>query len=149
MARAIVDADDDGDYDFSYTSDISEAERPPVLPAREYIGEIVSYKKTQTQNGKPNLTLGINISPDQYPVDYNPEIAPDGVTIRFRSQDLGDTFSGRYNAKKLAAAMRIPRTNGFKEGDFLGKKVKVALGHYDTPDGPVAVIEQGKLPVAI
>lgn len=148
-ARAIVDADDDGEYDFAYSSDISEAERPPTLPEREYVAEIVAYKRTQTNNGKPNLTLTFNISPDQYPVDFNGEAVPDGVNIRFRSQDLSDTFQGRYNAKRIAQAMKISRTNGFKEADFLGKKVKVSVAHFETPDGPMAVVANGKLPEAI
>lgn len=149
MAKAIVDADDDGEYEFAYSQDISEAERPPVLPAREYVGEVVSYKRTQTQKGKPNITLQINVSPDNYPVDFNGETAPDGVNINFRTQDLSDTFQGRYNAKKVAQAFKISRTNGFKESDFLHKRVKFSLEHYDTADGPIPVVSMNKLPEVI
>lgn len=149
MAKAIVDADDDGDYEFSFSEDISQAERPPVLPPREYIGEVVSYKRTQNRKGKPNVSLGFNISPDHFPVDFNGESAPDGVTVTFRSQDLSDTHQGRYNAKNLANAFKISRTNGFKEEDFLHKRVKFLLEHYDTADGPIAVVSFNKLPEVI
>ena len=149
MARAIVDADDEGEYDFSYSSDISEAERPPVLPPRDYVAEVVSYKRTQTQKGKPNITLVLNVSPDQFPVDFNGESAPDGVNVNWRSQDLSDTFQGRYNAKKVAQSFKIERRTGFKEGDFMHKKVKFSLEHYDSPDGPIAVVSLNKLPEVI
>jgi hypothetical protein len=139
-ASSIVTDDDDDDELFRYEENIQEAERPEVLPERTYVGTIVDVRRTSTNTGKSNLTLSIMIPPENYPADFKEENAPDGVTVRFKSQDLSpDTPRGKYNAKRLAEAMGLSSTVNLKKSDFMDKRVKIEVTHFEVDDGPILV----------
>ena len=137
---SIVGDDDDEDILFQFETNIQEAERPEVLPERTYLGVVTDVRRTSTNTGKPNLTLSILIPPENYPADFKEEHAPDGVTVRFKSQDLSpDTPRGQYNSKRLAEAMKLSSTVNFKKSDFLDKRVKIEVVHFEGDDGPILV----------
>jgi hypothetical protein len=80
------------------------------------------------------------IPPENYPADFKEENAPDGVTVRFKSQDLSpDTPRGKYNAKRLAEAMGLSSTVNLKKSDFMDKRVKIEVTHFEVDDGPILV----------
>lgn len=138
---SIVTDDDDDDNLFQFDENIQEAERPQVLPERTYVGTVVDVRRTSTSNGKPNLTLSILIPPEHYPADFKEENAPDGVTVRFKSRDLSpDSPTGKYNAKRLAEAMQLASTVNLKKSDFMDKRVKVEIGHFEGDDGPIPTV---------
>lgn len=137
---SIVTDDDDDDELFHFDENIQEAERPEVLPERAYVGIITDVRRTTTNLGKPNLTLSIMIPPENYPADFKEENAPDGVTIRFKSQELSpDTPKGKYNAKRLAEAMKLSSTVSLNKADFMDKTVKIDVTHFEGDDGPILV----------
>jgi hypothetical protein len=134
MASNII-GDDGSDFDFEYSSSIEEATPPEPLPEREYVGEIVEARKgTSNFSGNDQLVCIIVIPTDNFPVDYSKENAPDGMRLVWYSPDVDDSRKGRWNMRMICQKLGTPLTNRFRMDDFVGKQVRVELGHRQGQD---------------
>jgi hypothetical protein len=129
MASNILGEDSSG-FDFEYSTSIDEATPPEPLPEREYIGEIVEARKgTSNFSGHPQIVCVIVVPTDEFPVDYAVDNAPDGMRLVWYSPDVDDGRRGRWQMRVICQKLGIPLTNRFRLDDFVGKKVRVELGH--------------------
>jgi hypothetical protein len=129
MASNIL-GDDSSGFDFEYSTSIEEATAPEPLPEREYIGEIVEARKGVSNfSGNPQLVCIIVVPVENFPVDYSPENAPDGMRLVWYSPDVDDSRKGRWNMRVICQKLGAPMTNHFRTDDFVGKRVRVELGH--------------------
>lgn len=126
MAASNILGEDSEGFDFEYSQSLEDAVAPDPLPEREYIGEIVDFKKgVSNLTGKDNFTLVIVIPVEEFPSDYNPENAPDGMRLVFFSPDVDNSRKGMWNMKQICRKLRVPLTNRVSHTDFVGKKVRV------------------------
>lgn len=129
MASSII-TDDTGDDDFvmQYDSSLDGAVAPEALPEGRYRAQIVDMRKGISQKtGKDQVYLRLVVDPEDFPADYSPENAPDGLTVNFYSQDVDDSRVGRYNMRKLCESVRAPLTQRVRKSDFINKHVLVDL----------------------
>lgn len=152
-----------------YTVDLSSVPDPDPLPVREYEATVraieVYLSKT---SGNPTVKISYFVAPDQYPVDYDADNAPDGVTLNsFGSVNCGALPSARQPTKLgLAKLRRLFESHGIKaprlalrpqdalggswgvdESDlsmFVGCRVGVSVVHEMYEGQPVAKIKDVK-----
>jgi hypothetical protein len=129
MASNILGEDSSG-FDFEYSSSIEEATPPEPLPERDYIGEIVEARKGVSNfSGNAQLVCIIVIPVENFPVDYAPDNAPDGMRLVWFSPDVDDSRKGKWQMRMICQKLGVPMTNHFRTDDFVGKRVRVELGH--------------------
>lgn len=129
MASNILGEDSSG-FDFEYDSSVGDAAPPEPLPEREYIGEITEARKgVSNLSGKEQLICIIVIPVENFPVDYSPENAPDGMRLVWFSPDVDRSRKGTWNMRIVCQRLGVPMTNRFRTDDFVGKRVRVELGH--------------------
>lgn len=113
-----------------YGEDISDAVAPDPLPAKEYPGEIRSAEvKTSTNTGNRYYSVGLFISPENYPADYNSENAPDGRTFQYNLLSAEDTPNARYRLKKFLEQVGLPMSKRIDVNEWIGQQVTVELKH--------------------
>lgn len=65
-----------------FVSDLATVADPDPLPARKYEAVVTEISiGLSKSSGKPTAKISYMIAPDQYPIDFDPENAPDGVTM--------------------------------------------------------------------
>lgn len=113
-----------------YGEDIADAVAPDPLPAKEYNAEIRSAEvKTSANTGNRYYAIGIFVSPENYPADYNAENAPDGRTFMYNLLSAEDTPNARYRLKKFLESVGLPMSKRIDVNEWIGQSVIVELKH--------------------
>lgn len=108
-----------------YSEDVSTAEAPPALPAADYTAEVRGAQRKTSQAGNEYVEVMFHISPDQYPPDYDAEIAPDGVNIPYRRVPIGDNPTARYRMRMFCESIGVIPSRSIDINDFIGCQARV------------------------
>lgn len=131
-------ADDNMDQNIlEYSVDISDAERPPVLPIGEYRATITGVeKKMGKDSGRPYLNVKYVISSDDMPPDYVESLGvAQDKTVFGMVFGAGDTPGDRYNMKQFCKATGAPMSNRINPQEFINREVKVQIEHQKDLEG--------------
>lgn len=132
----IISDDSGSDFLFQFETSLEDAVAPEPLPEGTYKGEITDLTTaTNPNSGKPTFRLRIIIPPENFPADFSPENAPDGLLVLYFGPDLSNERKDKWNARVLGESLRIPLTAGLRKEDFTGKQVEVDLVHREGQDG--------------
>lgn len=143
QSDTIID-DDDSEALFTYDESLEQAEAPDPLPENKYRGEITDVRIGQSQlSGKDQLIFTLVIPPENFPVDFNPENAPDGVRLLFYSRDVDGSRVGRYEMRRICEALKVPLTNRVRRSDFENKAVEIEVTHKVRDDGSTMMVVKG------
>jgi len=127
MSSVLTESEGDN-FSFEYDEDLAGAVAPEVLPEREYIATVIDAKRTESKSsGKPQIVIKYRIDPEQYPVDFPVEHAPDGVEVSYYSPDVGNNVHGRYNMKLIVQSHGLPLSSRVTAQDFVGKRVTLGV----------------------
>tara|TARA_Y100000034_G_C6907541_1_gene421633 strand:+ start:1748 stop:2308 length:561 start_codon:yes stop_codon:yes gene_type:complete len=110
-----------------FSEDISEAEPPEPLPAKEYPAEIMGAVVKMSQNATRYIATQVRIDPADYPADYNADLNPDGITIM---QPVGaeDNQKARFRLRRTCETLGVTVPGRTLDvSDWLGVKCRVEL----------------------
>lgn len=112
-----------------FSEDIASAEKPPLLPANEYDAEIRGAEVKESAKGNKYVAVTLVISPDNYPVDFDPANAPDGKTLSYNRLSAEDDMRSRYNMRKFCTAIGATMSKEIDLSDWIGLTAKVSVKH--------------------
>lgn len=129
MADILGDEEGQG-FDFEFEQSVEDAEAPPPLPEGDYDAEVTDSRLgVSNLTGRRQLLLTIVVPVENFPADFSPDNAPDGVRLVWFSPDIDDSKRGRWAMKQVCRHLKVPMTNRFRSSEFVGKRVRVTLGH--------------------
>lgn len=118
-----------------YSSDIASAEAPPPLPVGDYPATVESVAvRTSQTSGNDYLAVVLNVSPDDYPADFDSENYPDGVKLSYNRLVVEDTARSRYQMRKFCEAVGAKMSKRIDPSEWIGLSCKVGIKH-DTYEG--------------
>ncbi len=92
-----------------FSTDIEDAERPPLLPSGEYRADIHSVEVKEAQlSGNKYAAVTCYVGPDEYPADFDADAAPDGLTLIYRRVPLEDDAMSKHRLKKFIKNIGAP-----------------------------------------
>lgn len=112
-----------------YSSDISEAEAPPLLPAGDYPGEIIGAVRKQGPKAE-YADVTFRISAEAYPADFT-DGDEEGITLHWRRTTIDDTARGRFRMKKFCEAIGASMGRTLDLNTWVGKVASLTLEHQD------------------
>lgn len=120
-----------------YSSSIADTEAPEALPAGEYKAIVSSAAVKTSQKGNKYLEVLFLITPDKFPVDYDPGNAPDsGKTIAYRRVQVEDSRRGRYSMKLFCQALNAPTpTTHVDPSEFVNREAQITLANKPDVNG--------------
>jgi hypothetical protein len=123
--------DDDGMGSIlSFDMDISELEKPEVLPEGAYLANITkAERKVSTTSGNPYLALTFHIPPEAFPATYNVDYAPEGVYVVHRRTSLVMTHPNMYRLKVMCDKLGVVAGKNLDLNDFIGRSVMLHVVH--------------------
>lgn len=136
---SILDQSEGSGASFVFEYDINLEDAPDQQPLPEgvkYTGTVEDVRSGLNQlTGEPQVILRIVIPPEEFPADFPADHWPDGVRLTYYSPSLGNSISGKANAKHFARALRLPTGNRLRGEDIQGKRVQVEINHNQMDDG--------------
>lgn len=118
-----------------YSEDISQAEAPPPLPVGEYPATVESVEqKTSNTTGNEYLAITLNISPDDFPSDFDADSYPEGVKLSYNRLLVEDSPRSRYRMRKWCEALGAKMSKQIDPTEWLGMSLTVGIKH-DTFEG--------------
>jgi len=112
---------------FEFSQDIANAEAPPPLPARSYIGTCTGALAKTNKNGAAYGEIKFTIAPDQFPPDFA-AVQKDAVDLFYRFVPLTDDTRSRYQLRKFCENMRVSAGKRLDLNDFIGKTATLVVG---------------------
>lgn len=125
---------------------LSDAEKPPVLPAGKYIGEVQDVKIQTSGKGNKYFAVLFVISTDQVPADMA-EYFDEGVNLYWNRCIVPNGRDRRalWNLRKFVEALGLDaNTTAIDPNDWMGQKAQliVRVGRYQGEDRPeIASVE--------
>lgn len=129
----------------SFSEDITNAEAPEPLPIGDYTAEIREASGKLSSRGNTYASVVFYIPIDQYPVDYDAALAPDGVTLRYNRLVIEDTPQGRFNVRRFCEAIQAPTSTQIDLNDWVGLTGRVTVDHEEYEGVVRAVIKKVSL----
>ena len=123
--------EDHDDMIIEYGIDISEAEAPDPLPVGEYLAQIRGVsRKTSATSGKDYAAVSFYVSPEEYPADFDPAMAPDGKTLVYRRVSL-DTKSpaAAFNMRRFCEAIGAPMSRQVNLNEWINLDARITIEH--------------------
>lgn len=112
----------------TFSENISDAEAPEPLPVGEYNALIRQAKVHKSNNsGKLMANVSFTISPEDYPADFDPNNAPDGVTLSFYGAPLEQDRQSRYRLKLFLEAIGAPMSKEIDLNDWLNLNARIRV----------------------
>jgi hypothetical protein len=144
-------ADQDGpDTILTYSINIAEQEKPPVLPIGEYISTIRGVqKKYGKDSGRPYLTIKFVIDPDSLPADFvEANGAQEPVNVYYMLFGCEDTPKSRFAMHSFCAAIGAPMSDRINVAEFMDQEARIQVEHQkDLVDGSDQARVRRVLPV--
>lgn len=112
-----------------FSEDISTAEQPDPLPARDYPAEIRQAEVRESQKGNKYFSVQLYISPEDYPADYPVENNPDGRVVTYNRLMAEDTPNNRYRLRKFCETIGVPASKRVDTNEWIGQHVVVEIAH--------------------
>lgn len=114
----------------TFSEDISTAEAPDPLPVGDYPATIHSIEvKTSANSGNRYLDAVMRVAPDDFPVDFPLENAPDGALIHYRRVVVEDTPRARHNVRLFCEACGVAASKSINVNEFLGADITISIAH--------------------
>lgn len=110
---------------------LADAEKPPILPAGPYIGEVNDVQILTSQAGNRYFAIKFVVGPEQ----IRPDIAEqfdDGAILYWNRQVLpdGNDRRAKWNLRKLMEALGLDtKTTSIDPNDWMGKTAKLQVRH--------------------
>jgi len=105
--------------------DMEEFQPLPAGPYRAEVREVT----TKITEGVPNgfFVIKLRVDPNDFPVDYDPENAPEGVALTYANVKLPDGDRRKVKPfKNLLKALGVDASGtSFDPSDWIGKEVQV------------------------
>jgi hypothetical protein len=124
-----------------FSSDVSQQEAPPALPARTYPATCTAASVRPSSSKPENnlLNLEFTIDPSTFPADF-PESDP--VKLFWNRNVVNqDTARARYQLKLLCDKMKVMASRKIDVNDFVGKQVNLKVKNGSWQGVPRAEIE--------
>ena len=113
-----------------FSTDVSEAERPPLLPMGEYTGEIRGAEvKEGISSGKKYVAVQFYISPDEFPADFDASTRPDGVVCVYRRVPGEDDDMSKFRLRKFMDAIGAKAGKAVDVNEWVGLSGRVRISH--------------------
>lgn len=113
-----------------FSVNIGEAEAPEPLPSGVYRGTIVEASPaTSKTSSKRYAAVRVRISPEEFPADFPPENAPDGVILTYNRVPLEDNKLAHYQMRKWCESIGAPMSNRIDMNEWLHREVSVTVKH--------------------
>jgi len=112
-----------------FSEDIATAEKPPLFPAGEYIAEIRGAEERESAKGNKYVAVTFVINPDNYPVDYDPQFAPDGKTLTFMRLSAEDDLRSRWAMRKFCTSIGATMSKEIDLNSWIGLTAKISIKH--------------------
>lgn len=120
-----------------FSTDVGEAERPPLLPMGEYTGEIRGAEvKEGIASGKKYVAVMFYISPDEYPADFPAESRPDGISIVFRRVPGEDDDMSKFRLRKFMDCIGAKPGKAVDVNEWVGLSGRVRVVHEEYEGEP-------------
>lgn len=123
-----------------FDEDLSNVEAPKPLPAGTYDGVIQSAEVVKSKKDEPMFKVGINISADQYPVDYT-DGNPEG-TLLYHYVMASNNVRSKFLLKRFLLAIGAPISNKIDANSFIGLPCKVEVSNNNYQGMDVANIDR-------
>lgn len=129
--------DDQPDTIISYSVNIAEQERPPILPVGEYRATITGVeKKYGKDSGRPYLRVKYLVDSDDQPADFVEQLGSNqGVTLSSMVFGCEDIPQSRFNMQQFCIAVGAPMSHNIDVRDFIGQECRVMVDHEKDLDG--------------
>jgi hypothetical protein len=98
-----------------------------TLPTHSECKRLSTYN--DERSGKQRVLLTYSIDPSQYPADFSPENAPDGVEATYFGPYMSTLKADRYEMRRLQESTGAPVSSKPKKEDFEGKRHRITIGH--------------------
>ncbi len=113
----------------TYSEDIATAEAPDPLPVGDYPASIHSIVVATSGAGNRYLDSVMRVAPDDFPVDFPLENAPDGALIHYRRVSAEDNPRARHNMRIFCEATGVAASKNINVNEFLGAEVTISIRH--------------------
>lgn len=129
--------DDDMDSIISYSVNVEDQEKPPVLPLGEYRATVSAIeKKVGKDSGRPYLNIRFTISADDQPADFVEALGTQApVSVFYMLFAAEDTPQSRYNMKQFCKALGVAGSDQINLKEFLNQEAKVQVEHQKDLNG--------------
>jgi len=128
VAEVSMNDEADDESMISFSEDLSDAEAPLPLPERDYPATITDAARHHTQDGRPMIKTTWKINEEDFPVDFDPGMAPGGKTItHFLMAD--DTPASRFRVRRFLEAVGAPTSKNVNPKSLIGLSARVTIKH--------------------
>lgn len=129
--------DEDVGSILEYSVDISQQERPPVLPPGEYLATLVGIeKKFGKESGRPYINVRFSVLPENQPIEFVESMGTNqAITLFYMFQGAEDTPPGRWAMAEFCRAMQAPMSDRVNPKDFLNLEARVGVEHQNDFEG--------------
>lgn len=110
---------------------LADVEKPPILPAARYVGEVQDVQKATSQAGNEYFAIKIVVPTDQIRADMAEQF-DDGAILYWNRQVVpnGKDRRALWNMRKLLEALDMDtKTNTIDPNDWMGKQIGILVGH--------------------
>lgn len=108
---------------------LSDIEKPPILPAGSYIGEVQDVQIATSQRGNSYYAIRFNVSQDQVPADMQDSFE-DGAVLFYNRVIVpqGRDRRALYNLRRLIEALGLDsNVTAIDPNDWMGCKAKLRV----------------------
>ena len=119
---------------FKLSADLNEVEQPPLLPKGKYLATIRQAGGKLSARDNYYAEVMFHISTDQYPVDYDASISPDGLELAYRrvpleSEDHPIDGKQLWTLKNFVTTIGAPLSNEIDLNEWIGLTAVVEVDH--------------------
>ena len=109
-----------------YSEDITDAEPPPPLPARDYPAEIISAQPRMSQKDTKYTNVGWLIAPENFPADFDASAYPDGLIV-YQAVGGEDNPTARFRLRMFCEAIGATMGRVIDVNDWIGLNAVITL----------------------
>jgi hypothetical protein len=120
---------DDNVSIIEFSDDIATAEAPEPLPVGVYPADIKGVAIKESAKGTKYAAVSFYVSPDDYPVDYPLENAPDGTTLVYRRISLEDNPGSRFRLRQFIESIGAVASKRIDVTEWIGLTARVSVVH--------------------
>ena len=112
-----------------FSVDISTVEAPDPLPAGDYPATIQRAAVRESKAGNEYVSVMFHIRPEDYPVDYEVENAPDGTQLSYNRVPWADDRRSHYQLRKFCEAIGADMSANININDWMHHEATVSIEH--------------------
>ena len=114
-----------------FSQDITNAEAPPPLPARQYRAEIIgAFIRPAQSSGVPYLNIQFRVPAEAYPADYT-DGDPEGTVLYYNRVPATDTPTNRHRWRVLMEKIGGPLSMEVDLNSLIGLWGNIEVVHQE------------------